>query len=66
MKIVLNGQEKQFTQNQSLKNLIDQCCADNPYVIAEVNGHIIKNPHWNDTQLKDGDAVELVNFVGGG
>lgn len=66
MRIKLNGQEKEFVNNQTLREIIGQIGQQNPRIIAEVNGEIIKGSRWNSTQIKDGDAIELVTFVGGG
>lgn len=39
----------------------------NPRRIAvELNGEILPKLQYGDTVLKDGDIVEIVNFVGGG
>lgn len=66
MKITLNGQTKEFSAALNLKTIIEQFCKDTRHVIAEVNGDIIKHPSWGEKTLSDGDAIELVNFVGGG
>jgi len=34
--------------------------------VVEVNRTIVRRPALADTRLQDGDAVELVHFVGGG
>ncbi len=66
MKITLNGKEKQLKPSQTLTDTIGQFCKDTHRVIAEVNGSIILSPEWANHILRDGDCVELVNFVGGG
>ena len=66
MKIILNGQKKDITQSTNLKNLVEQFCKNTNHVIAELNGTIVKNHEWQAKVLKEGDALELVNFVGGG
>ena len=66
MKIKLNGQEKEFAGAQTLQSIIEQFCREHRRIIAEVNGEIVKSPRWVETLLKDGDAIELVSFVGGG
>ena len=39
----------------------------NPKTIAvELNEYIVSKDSYIDTVLKDGDIVEIVNFVGGG
>ncbi len=66
MKITLNGKERNITATADLQSLIGQFCRDPQHVIAEHNGIIVKNHEWTKCILKDGDALELVNFVGGG
>jgi len=66
MKVKLNGLEKIFADNQNLEQIIIQFCKDTQRVIAEVNGEIVKQPRWEETQIQEGDSVELVSFVGGG
>ena len=39
----------------------------NPQRIAvELNGEILPKSQYSNTVLKEGDVVEIVNFVGGG
>ena len=66
MKITINGQQKELTAAANLKDVIHQFCKDSNRVISELNGQIIKCAQWQDTPVKDGDTIELVNFVGGG
>ena len=61
-----DGTPKEFTQSQKLKDIIQQSCKNSSRVIAEVNGEIIKGPHWGEILIKEGDTIELVSFVGGG
>ena len=35
-------------------------------LIVELNGEIIRQERWSKVQLKAGDRLELLNFVGGG
>ena len=66
MKITLNGSQKDIAATTNLKILVEQFCKDSRHVIAELNGTIMKNQQWAEATLKDGDTLELVNFVGGG
>lgn len=66
MKVKLNGQDKELSNIKSLNDIIQAFCKNSRSVIAEVNGEIIKSPRWDTTAVKDGDSIELVNFVGGG
>lgn len=35
-------------------------------VAVELNGEILPKAQYGSTELKDGDTVEIVSFVGGG
>jgi thiamine biosynthesis protein ThiS len=35
-------------------------------VVVELNRQIVRRPRLDDTTLAEGDAIELVHFVGGG
>ena len=66
MKIVLNGKKKEFKNSVTLLSIIQQSSKQPQYVIAEVNGKIVKSPLWTKTLIKNNDTIELVSFVGGG
>ena len=66
MKIVLNGKKKELKKPLTLFHVIQQSCQEPRYVVAEVNGKIIKSPFWNKITVKNNDIIELVSFVGGG
>ena len=66
MKITLNGKKKEIKTPTLLSNIIQQSCKQPQYVIAEVNGKIIKSISWEKTAIKNNDIIELVSFVGGG
>ena len=66
MKITINGRSKEFTDPANLKTVIEQFCRDTEHIIAEVNGQIVKSQQWAEQAIKNGDTVELINFVGGG
>lgn len=66
MKITLNGREKELTGPQNLGEVIGQFCRNTAHVIAEINGDIVRPPQWDQVMIKEGDTIELLNFVGGG
>lgn len=35
-------------------------------VVVEFNGEIIPKAQYNQTNIKDGDSLEVISFVGGG
>ncbi|MBW8733491.1 MAG: sulfur carrier protein ThiS [Asticcacaulis sp.] len=65
MKIVLNGEEREFTAT-NLTALIDEIGLDGRKVAVERNLEIVPRSQYLATALDDGDRLEIVHFVGGG
>ncbi len=50
----------------SLGMYLDANGYDRPCIAVERNGVVIRSSEYNTTLLRDGDIVEIVQFVGGG
>ena len=66
MYITLNGQKKEVSPSQNLREVVGRFSQNSAVLIAEVNGTIIKKAQWDAVGVNDGDTIELVSFVGGG
>ena len=66
MNIIINGTSQQLTSAQNLSDIVTTFCKQSKHVVTELNGTIVPPDQWAQTNLKDGDALELVTFVGGG
>ncbi len=66
MKIVVNGEDKEFSDNITLKVLLEELSLVGKVMAAAVNMEIVKHDTWSNYKLKDGDKLELLDFVGGG
>ena len=66
MKLLINGENKEFSDGLSLEEVIQQLGVRKETVVAEVNRRIVQNEKRADCKLTDGDQVELIQFVGGG
>jgi sulfur carrier protein len=66
LKIVVNGDNKEFSDNTTLEELIQQLGVRKETVVAEVNRRIVQLEKRPGLKLSDGDQVELIQFVGGG
>jgi sulfur carrier protein len=66
MKLILNGGTSEFKGIHTVAELLRNLKIEPLRVAVEVNLKIIKKPDYERHVLKDGDAVEIVNFVGGG
>ena len=66
MKIIINGQTKEFSENTTLSELLKEMLLEGKVMAAAVNMEIVKQDNWSQHRLKDGDKLELLDFVGGG
>jgi sulfur carrier protein len=66
MKLVINGEVRDFASPLSLAALIEQLGMKQDRVALELNHDIIPREQWAQTNLSDGDRLEIVHFVGGG
>ena len=66
MHITINGTSQQLISVKNLSEIVSSYCKQSKHVITELNGTIIPSDQWANTHLQDGDALELVTFVGGG
>jgi sulfur carrier protein len=66
MKLKLNGTEAEIRDSLTVSGLLETLQIEPARVAVEVNLQIVKKCNFQDHVLKDGDSVEVVNFVGGG
>ncbi|HET6798562.1 MAG TPA: sulfur carrier protein ThiS [Gemmatimonadales bacterium] len=64
--ITVNGELRRIPSPASAADLLRHLGLDPRTVVVEVNRQIVRRPSLNQMILADGDAVELVHFVGGG
>jgi thiamine biosynthesis protein ThiS len=64
--ITLNGEPFEITGPMTLTALLAQLAIDPRRVAVEHNLTVIKRTAFETIELRDGDEVEIVNFVGGG
>ena len=66
MRLLINGEDKEFSDGLSLEEVIRQLGVRKETVVAEVNRKIVQTAQCGQWKLSDGDQVELIQFVGGG
>lgn len=67
MKLTINGKAGVYAED--CRTVADLLCLpewNGRLVIVELNGEIVPKDNYRETQLSDGDHIELVHFVGGG
>ena len=65
MELIVNG-EQQSVQVGTIAELVAHKGLEPQSLIVELNRNIIKQEQWSSVQLKAGDRLELLSFVGGG
>ncbi|MDA8353872.1 MAG: sulfur carrier protein ThiS [Firmicutes bacterium] len=67
MQIRLNGNMVELPDDvTTVADLIGYCGLEERVVAVEKNREVVESDLHQDTQLDDGDQVEIVQFVGGG
>ena len=66
MQITINGEQRGVSSAATLLELLQQLEIDPRAVVVEHNREIVRHPRLQEVTLSEGDAVELVHFVGGG
>jgi len=66
MNIKVNGEIRELNEGATLFDLIHSLGLEAKVMAAAVNMEIVKQDVWNSAVLKEGDVVELLDFVGGG
>ena len=66
MQLTVNGEGIIFSNGNTVRQLLEQLqLADRP-VAVERNGHIVSYSTFDQTELNEGDVLEIVTLVGGG
>ena len=66
MQIKINGEEKEIADGLNLGALLEELQIRPARVVVEHNRIIVSRDLYGATMLADGDALEIVHFVGGG
>ncbi|MEH7380190.1 sulfur carrier protein ThiS [Bacillus sp. JJ1533] len=67
MRIRLNGEFVELPEEvSSVGKLLAHYKLENRIVIVEINEDIIQKDDYKTMKLKNGDVIEIVQFVGGG
>ena len=69
MKLQINGEDREFANTPvpfTLSALVESLGMKVDRVAVELNREIVPRDQWTHTDLKEGDRLEVVHFVGGG
>ena len=66
IQLSVNGQQRQLEPSANIERLLQVLELAGKKVAVERNGEIVPRSRYADTQLADGDSLEIVVAVGGG
>ncbi len=66
MQATINGESRELEDGVSLTALVDMLALNLRKVAIEVNLAIVPRSLYAETILKQGDRIEIVQFIGGG
>jgi thiamine biosynthesis protein ThiS len=66
MKLQINGDFREFKGPLTLSALVEILGLKPDRVAVELNRSIVAHERWPETDLREGDRLEMVQFVGGG
>ena len=64
--VVINGEPRKVPGPATLLDLLAHLGLDPRTVVVERNREIVRRARLGQTEVAEGDAIELVHFVGGG
>lgn len=66
MQLHVNGESRDVPDGLTVAALLQHLAINAPRVAVELNAEVVVKARHHDTQLSEGDRVEIVTFVGGG
>ncbi len=66
IRLQVNGQQRSVPEGISLEQVLDLLELQRDRVAIEYNLSIVHRDAWPGVKLRDGDRLEIVQFVGGG
>lgn len=66
IEIMLNGESRRVEVGLDIAALLERLGLDRRLVVVEHNREILPRERLPDVEVRSGDVVEVVHFVGGG
>ena len=66
MHVVVNGEPRALDAGKTVADLVATLGLGPRRIAVEVNRAVVPRADYGVTALRDGDAVEIIHFVGGG
>jgi thiamine biosynthesis protein ThiS len=66
LRVTVNGEEREVEAGTTVSRLVELLALAPERLAVELNREVLRRARWAETELRDGDRVEIVHFVGGG
>ena len=66
IKIFINGDLKKFPSETNIVSVLESLNISSKHIAIEINENLVFRSDWQETNLKDGDKLEIVKAIGGG
>jgi sulfur carrier protein len=66
MQVTVNGETHEVPNGATVRRLLELLDLTRGPVAVERNGEVVPRAEHDKTELAEGDAIEVVHFVGGG
>ena len=66
MLVEINGENREILAGETISSLLKSLAIEPERVAVELDRKIVKRAQWDETLLRDGAQLEIVQFVGGG
>ena len=66
LKVILNGKPNEIESGMTVTDLLLKWRVRPELVTVEINEHILQKFDYDSTQIKEGDKVEFIFYMGGG
>ena len=66
LRVRVNGEDRELEEGVSVAALLDSMSLEVNGIAVALNMEIVRRGEYGDTQLSDGDEIEIVRAVGGG
>ncbi len=66
MKLTVNGEHREVPDGLTVRGLVEHLGLTDGPVAVEKNREVVPRAEHASVALADGDAIEIVHFVGGG
>lgn len=66
MRVQVNGEMREVAEKITLAELVSELSLAPERLAIELNREVVRRAAWPETEMREGDHVEIVHFVGGG